>query len=151
LTLRGNDPCTGWTKILLSTTRPVGKACLYKVPHHGSHTADHPGTWADLLSPKPLCVLTPFYRGTSKLPTPSDIERINYHTDEAYISSNLKTKRIKRPKAVEEMLRGAVRSIHPVHGSFGHVRVRSSNMQEHLHLSVSLFGDAIPLKAFRAS
>jgi hypothetical protein len=144
-----NDPNTGWAKILLSATRPPGQACLFKVPHHGSHTADHPGTWARLLEPRPLCILTPFWKGSTKLPKPSDIERIMHHTDDAYISADMKTKRIKRVKPVEETLRGAVRSIYPVHSSFGHVRVRSSATPDCPHLKVDMFGDAIPLKAFK--
>jgi beta-lactamase superfamily II metal-dependent hydrolase len=144
-----NDPSTGWAKIVGSTTRPAGQACLFKVPHHGSRNADHPSAWSNLVEPLPLCVLTPFWRGSTKLPRRNDIERIMRHTDNAFISADLKAKKLKRPKPVEEMLKGAVRSIHPLHSSFGHVRVRSSTQMGPGALAVDLFGDAIPLSAFQ--
>jgi len=144
-----DNPETGGARILLSTTRPGGRACLFKVPHHGSRNADHPGVWSELVRPHPVCVLTPFWRGSTKLPKRSDIERIMQHTDDAYISADLKAKRLKRHKPVEEMLRGAVRSIRPLHSSFGHVRVRSSAVGDRRQLTVDLFGDAIPLIAFQ--
>jgi hypothetical protein len=88
--------------------------------------------------------------GSAQLPRRSDIERIMQHTDNAYISADLKAKRLKRRKPVEEMLKGAVRSIRPLHSSFGHVRVRSSGQMDPKELAVDLFGDAIPLNAFHA-
>jgi beta-lactamase superfamily II metal-dependent hydrolase len=143
------DQNIGWTKILLSTTRPTGRAGVFKVPHHGSRNADHPSVWSDLLGPHPLCILTPFWRGSKILPQRSDVNRIMQHTDTAFISAEMRARRVKRPKPVEEMIKGAVRSIHPVHSSFGHVRVRSSSQTQGGRVTVDLFGDAIPLSAFQ--
>mgnify|MGYP001039830099 CR=1 FL=1 len=145
------DTDMGWTGILRSRIRPMGRASYFKVPHHGSSSANHPDVWTQMLDPRPLCVLTPFWRGSRRLPQRNDVRRIMGQTDEAYITADLKTKRLKRPKPVEELLRGAVRSIRPIYSSFGHIRVRSSAETAHQPLSVDLFGDAIPLKAFRGT
>jgi beta-lactamase superfamily II metal-dependent hydrolase len=36
------NPDMGWSVILGSRTDPMGKASIFKIPHHGSSTADHP-------------------------------------------------------------------------------------------------------------
>ncbi|NKC16741.1 MAG: MBL fold metallo-hydrolase [Gammaproteobacteria bacterium] len=145
-----SNPLAGWSAILTSTTRPSGNASVFKVAHHGSHNGDHSGIWTNLLCANPLAVVTPFPRGKKKLPTPSDANRICSRTSCAYITASPDAPRSNRPKVVERMMRGAVRSMRPVHGGYGHVRLRRTLSDEEASWSVELFGAAMPLSALVA-
>jgi beta-lactamase superfamily II metal-dependent hydrolase len=63
------NPGGGWTAVLASTGREPTKAGIYKVPHHGSANSDHPGVWAEMLTPRPHAILSPFFLGDIVLPT----------------------------------------------------------------------------------
>jgi hypothetical protein len=103
-----------------------------------------------MLVPAPTAVLTPFSRGRKKLPTEGDVERICSHTDDAFITASPKVKKRNRPRAVERMLREAVRYIEPVHGRIGHVRLRAEGSGEPGSWNVELFGAAMPLRDLAA-
>jgi hypothetical protein len=93
----------GWMAVIESTSRPQGRAVVFKVAHHGSVTGHHDAIWTDLLATSPYAVLTPWNRG-SKLPTGSDCERIKGLTNKAYVTS-CQMKRLKPlPKAVTKTL-----------------------------------------------
>lgn len=95
----------GWTFILADPARPIGKSTLYKVPHHGSENAHHIGVWSQMLVDSPHAILTPYMVGSTRLPKPSDISRINQHTNSAHLTAPpapLRSRR--RPQAVEKTL-----------------------------------------------
>ena len=74
----------GWLKILHDRTRPRGTASVFKVPHHGSESADEPRVWRELLTPDPVALLTPWQRAGRTLPSNRDVQRILGRTSRAY-------------------------------------------------------------------
>ncbi len=78
----------GWAAIVEDTSRPVGKASVFKIPHHGSEGADEPAVWERMLEDEPFAVLTPWRRGSGVLPTKRDVERIQRATSKAWITNN---------------------------------------------------------------
>lgn len=135
-------PGTGWSEILGSRTYPQGRASVFKIPHHGSHTADHPQVWRELLETEPLAVLTPFSLGNVSLPTRQDVDRICARTDRAYATA-IPRQRLRRgrPNAVERTMREVVRSIREVMTSTGHIRLRADLAISPPEWRVELFGD----------
>lgn len=135
------EHATGWTVIVDSTTRPRGKSTVFKIPHHGSENGDQPLVWSEMLEPNPLAVITPFHRGSVKLPKPADLTRIAKRTDAVYQTAKLiETHKNRRSMTVERGIREAVRSIRELGGSVGHVRLRKKIGAE--KWVVDLFGDA---------
>jgi beta-lactamase superfamily II metal-dependent hydrolase len=141
-----SDPRTGWSVIVTSEPLTWRNASVFKVPHHGSAHADHPRVWADMLVEQPVAVLTPFNRGRVVLPRNSDITRIRQRTRQAFMTARPTRQRHRRPRIVEELVRGATRGIHPVQNSFGHVRLRTNPTSSTARWQVELFGDALPLE-----
>ncbi|MYA41178.1 MAG: hypothetical protein F4Z31_05445 [Gemmatimonadetes bacterium] len=78
----------GWLAIVGEQTRPEGRASVFKVPHHGSATADVPEVWHRMLEPDPMAILTPWRRGDKALPTPEDVARLLSRTTTAYASAD---------------------------------------------------------------
>lgn len=72
--LRGPTGC-GWGAIL-DFFRPMVKASVYKVAHHGSSNAHHDGIWEQLLEPESVALLAPYRAGRSPVPSPKDRERL---------------------------------------------------------------------------
>ena len=77
----------GWRSILQDAARPCGTASVFKIPHHGSESADEPGTWQHLLVAEPLALLTPWRRGDRTLPRNDDVRRILTRTADAYATA----------------------------------------------------------------
>jgi len=141
------DPDTGWSVIVESNTRPAGRASIFKIPHHGSKNAHNPIVWQDMLKEESISLLTPFVQGNVQLPTKQDIRRICTRCNKAYITAKPIIKRRKREKIVEQFVSGATRSIRPLFGSYGQVRLRSS-IETGLHdWKIDLIGDATQLKS----
>jgi hypothetical protein len=69
-------PACGWQAVLDNPARPIGRADLIKVPHHGSVTGHHDDVWSEMAVEFPVAVLTPFRNGSVRLPTPADRDRI---------------------------------------------------------------------------
>lgn len=115
------NPLTGWEAIVSSVSRPDGVAQVFKVPHHGSVTADHPRVWQQLLDKSPCALLTPFTR--QQLPSGNDLKRIATRTDRAFCTERSTgwTPR-RRSNVVERMT--ATRKLRALVGPMGHVRLR---------------------------
>jgi hypothetical protein len=142
------NPGTGWSVIVGSTTRPLGRASIFKIPHHGSQNADQLQVWTEMLEVEPIAVLTPFVRGHVYLPTEADAMRLCSRTTRAYATAEAKRSQVRqRSKAVERTLRETVRNIRAVHSSQGHVRLRTSMLASgETNWRVELFGDALSLR-----
>ena len=98
----------GWVEILQSQERPMGKASVFKVPHHGSRNAHEPEVWRRMLDADPVAVLAPWRLAGRALPAEEDVERILSHTDNAYASARHEVSgsgRRKRIPAVERTIR----------------------------------------------
>jgi hypothetical protein len=119
------NPATGWQALLASAARPSGQAQIFKIPHHGSANADHPGVWGDMLLPNPHAALTPYTRGRF-LPQPQDIARLKGRTPHLYCTARPGGwTPPRRDPAVEKILREAVRERRALSGPMGHVRIRA--------------------------
>src|SRR5207249_264585 len=121
---------TGWLAILDSTTRPPGRASVYKVPHHGSADADNPRVWSEMLDETPIALLSPHVKGRNVLPRASDAKRICNQTKEAYVTADPKVKESKlKSKIVEKTVKETVRYIREIPTSPGHIRVRGKKTE----------------------
>ncbi len=77
----------GWVEILRSRERPMGRASVFKIPHHGSRNAHEPRVWREMLEPEPVAALAPWRRGGASLPKKGDVERVLSLTENAYAST----------------------------------------------------------------
>lgn len=115
----------GWRAIISSKERPTGRAQFFKVSHHGSENADCPDCWTELLSVRPIAVVTPY--SSSRLPKPSDVRRLCVRTPHVFMTSDPSGYGLpRRDNAIERTLRETVisRSRRALSGHMGHVRVR---------------------------
>jgi hypothetical protein len=113
----------GWNAIARSSERPEGRAAFFKVPHHGSHNADSPECWANLLSGLPTVFLTPY--APSRLPRAEDIDRICLRSGQVYLTSNSANYGLpRRENAVEKTLREIAVKRRSLRGLAGHIRLR---------------------------
>lgn len=142
------DPKTGWSVIVNTSSRPEGKASLFKIPHHGSKNAHHGSVWTEMLEDKPVAVVTPYENGKTTLPSKTDVERICSLTDKGYATAINKGGKTTRDRTVEKTIRETVRYIKQLHTSIGHVRVRVKPSNP---WTVELFGDALPLNRLYTS
>ena len=148
-----HNPFGGWKLIDESPERPDGKASLFKVPHHGSVTGEHPHVWLDILQHQPVAVVTPFHSGGTKLPTQMDVDRICSRTPHAYITAMFKDRTSRsRTGSVNRTIHETVRSIRKVNESFGHVRARKKIEQsDEAAWRIELFGEACPLPSLNCN
>lgn len=140
------DPASGWRAIINSQTRPQGRASFFKIPHHGSASADHPDTWSMSLETNPFSVLSPFASGGISLPSKKDVFRISEKTDNAYstaIPKQILFKPIER--MVEKFLKERGLPISQVQFSTGQVRARGRYINGKLTWTVELFRGALPI------
>jgi len=141
----------GWSAILSSTTRPEGKADIFKIAHHGSADGDVSEVWTALLERNPVAMLTPFARGRTALPTVSDVTRICNRTTRAYATGRPVSGRSpRRSSAVERTIREVAHSMRPVCTTAGHVRIRvdmSTPEVRAVDPEVETFNGALRLRA----
>ena len=77
----------GWRAIVEARRGIEPRACLFKVPHHGSAGAHNSEVWSELLKAYPKSIVTPWKRGGGQLPKDTDRERIRKLSGNAYITS----------------------------------------------------------------
>lgn len=130
----------GWNAVLASK-HDLGKATVFKVPHHGSANADCEDVWKQMLTPQPVAVVTPFSSGKA-LPTDSDLQRLSSRTRSLYCTARSTGHPPRRESMVEKKLKGVVSERRVIEGAPGHIRVRWSVMDEHSEPSVELFNGA---------
>lgn len=142
----GNDPQRGWLGVIGGSVGPTVKSELYKVAHHGSENADHPGIWSTLLEPSPLAVLTPFLKGSVQLPRESDIDRIAHLAKRVFATSPSRPiAPAPRDSAVERTLREVTKRRRVRTGRMGHVRLRHDGVS----WREEFFGAAAAVSAVR--
>ena len=140
----------GWTEILQGGMRPPGKASAFKIPHHGSASADVPEVWQQMLDPGPFAVLAPWKKGGNALPRRVDAERILLNTVNAYSSStagSVASRTRRRSRMVDRMIRESGTRLQRLPMSPGAVRLRRV-IGEQAPWSVTLLGNACHLKIF---
>lgn len=143
-----DNPHTGWQAIVASETRSMGRAHVFKVPHHGSANADHPDVWTLILVTGSHAIFTPYSRGQA-LPTAADIERLKGRTPNAYCTA--RSTRAdggwaspRRDTAVERTLKEVVRNRKALTGPMGHIRLRAKHFAPD-SIEVALFNGAYRL------
>jgi beta-lactamase superfamily II metal-dependent hydrolase len=130
----------GWSSIV-SDKFCLGsqRASTYKVAHHGSITGEHAGIWSDLLTAAPTSVLTPFIRGSVKLPTAADASRLAQLSSVAYISSD-GSKRPQLDTGLQRRMSVVAKKLVPINTGFGAIRLRKKLGSS--DWKVDLFGNA---------
>jgi len=117
-------PTWGWSAVVSDRWSGARRqATAYKIAHHGSCSGDCPGIWAGLLHPNPAACLTPFTRGSQRLPTNADRARMKRNTSRAYITSGAS----RRPDMDNRQLKrlgDICKKIAQVDAGFGAVRLR---------------------------
>jgi len=135
----------GWSSIVNSSwCNKKTRASVYKVAHHGSETGHNDAVWSVLLKDKDKVTscLTPFNRGSHRLPTEQDQARIRRLSGQAFISSGA-SKRPQMNSEEHKRLQDIGTNISVLNAGFGAVRIRrkvGASSWEH-----ELFGDAKPL------
>ena len=142
----------GWVDILHSTTRPRGKASVFKVPHHGSGNADDPRVWQNMLETGPWAVVAPWRLGGRVLPNRRDVRRILSFTANAYStvpSSQLTSSPTRRHRMVDKTIRESGIQLRSMPMSQDAVRLRRAAGNQ-TQWRVELLGSACALKDFAA-
>ncbi len=135
------DPYTGWSVIVNSTTRPPGRAAVFKVAHHGSQTAHNNEVWSDMLVGSPLAVLTPFRR--SQLPRPRDVARITDLTTQAYSTARVRAPKVPRADpAVRKTLREMGVTVTKAEPKIGTLRLRTGGIANFDTWTIELIREA---------
>ena len=117
----------GWLRILESTERPIGRASVFKVPHHGSENAHEQGVWEQMLVRDPFAVLTPWRRGRGRLPRSRDVQRLRSCTTNAYATAKVHPpSRPTRKRAVDRTIRESGIELRRMPASYGCIRLRRS-------------------------
>jgi metallo-beta-lactamase superfamily protein len=114
----------GWGAILALNPAASRRASLVKVPHHGSVSAHDQRMWDEVLVPKPAALLTPWNRGSTRLPTDEDRCRIANLAPDAFIVGQCTAKLERYDPAVERTLKEVAESRHTAIGHMGHARAR---------------------------
>ena len=137
------DPDSGWSVIVKSKERPQRDAVIFKVPHHGSKNAHNDDVWSKMLLTQPYAIVTPYNRGKKKIPSPSDVTRIEAYTSNGYATAKLSPSKstFNRPAAVERTIKETVGKIRKIQPNTGLVRLRNSLSGSH-DWSVELFNSA---------
>jgi beta-lactamase superfamily II metal-dependent hydrolase len=119
-------PHKGWTELLDTSQCLEGpKATLFKIPHHGSHNAYLDRQWSELLVQQPAAVLTPYNRGSKKLPTEQDVQRILRHSPDTFSTARFTSVAPKRlDRAVERSLEEGNIKLRSSEIRMGHVQFR---------------------------
>jgi beta-lactamase superfamily II metal-dependent hydrolase len=116
-------PGTGWAYIC-SQHNPSKMASVFKVPHHGSVSSYYPVVWSQMLAPGVYACVTPYQRGRNFLPTSTDIDTLKSHTANAFITSRMQQRRIKRPPNIQKLITASAKNQHCIFRGKGHVTFR---------------------------
>ena len=114
----------GWRRILASGERPAGRACVFKVPHHGSKDAHERKVWKQMLIPDPFAVVTPWRRGVGRLPRPHDVRRLRSCTTNAYVTAKIHPSKPTRSKTVDRTIRESGIELRRTPASHSSIRLR---------------------------
>lgn len=118
------DPNRGWMDIVAGRRGRTPRPHLFKIAHHGSAGAHCDELWEDVLSEKPIAVVTPWRVGGNQLPTADDCKRIVDRSSAAYITSAVRLSMKKRyDRTVIKLIEHGAVSLEPALFSCGAVNV----------------------------
>jgi beta-lactamase superfamily II metal-dependent hydrolase len=140
-------PYKGWTEVLDTSQCLTGSAAsIFKIPHHGSENAYLEPQFTELLTPDPYLVLTPYNRGSQRLPTSSDVARILGHSAHTYSSARVGSVAPKKfDRAIEKSLEEGNIELRSSEIKMGHVQFRKKIDDAASGWKPVLFGNAIRL------
>lgn len=122
-----SDPQLGWTAIVNSSARPLDRAHVFKVAHHGSPNGDDAAIWHQLLQPQVTACLAPFTRGRVPRPQPSDVDRLCTRADTLYQTAPAQRPAPQPlPAAVEHTVGEVAREFGGAEPAVGCVRLRAA-------------------------
>lgn len=130
-----SNPLMGWSAIVNSKGRSTSKAHLVKIPHHGSSNGDSPEMWTHLVINRPIGIVTPYNRGSQKLPSDKDLQRLSEKCGNLFYT-NVPTSSMpkRRIPAVERTIKMISLNRRVVKYEMGHVRLRTN-----IHSSTGLW------------
>jgi hypothetical protein len=131
----------GWMGVI-SQHKVTPPALVFKVPHHGSSNGYFADVWTKLLTADPFTVVTPFGKGSVRLPQDSDLVRLSSHTNNLFCTSRGAGKPPVRDAATERWIRTQVKERRVIEGQPGHVRIRWSIQNGPVTPSIELFNGA---------
>ncbi|MEX2621692.1 MAG: MBL fold metallo-hydrolase [Egibacteraceae bacterium] len=118
------DRSIGWGAVVDSTTRPTGRATLYKVAHHGSPNADAAEIWDKLLAAAPTATLAPFTHGRVVRPDAEDVQRICGRAGALHLTAPAEPPgRVSRPPAVQRLVDEVAVALRRLEPPLGSVRL----------------------------
>lgn len=120
-------PNTGWSAIVGQAARPIHRAGVFKVAHHGSANGDFEGIWLEMLTATPNAIVAPWIWGNGSLPTGADLDRLSARTSEIFIASKLSGGKVRRRKpTVDQAIKESTKSMAAVRKRPGIVRLRKA-------------------------
>ncbi len=133
----------GWRAILYSQNKPLERAFIAKVPHHGSSRSYCREMWTQMVASNPIALLTPKSSGKTPLPSETDIKNIRKHASSIFSTGTpAGWKPHRRDRSVERTIKEIVRTHRSVHGPMGHVQVRFFPRKESGSISIKCFNGA---------
>lgn len=141
---RGQDKRRGWRAIVRTKSETAGLNHAYKVAHHGSSDADLDEIWSDLLVGNCHALVTPYARGRSPRPFPSDVARIKSRTTNAYCTA-MPSRPPARDKLVDKTMREVTLHRRALRRTPGHIRLRIPIDEPQINIGVELFNGALRL------
>jgi hypothetical protein len=142
---------SGWNGVLNSSTLPVSKAQLVKIPHHGGLSGHHDGMWSELAVPRPIATLTPWAKAGGKLPSAADVERLKRIVGTGFSTGpSALGKETNQPTVVAKVLAKDRIKLRRIAELVGHVRHRATVSGGPLVWHTDLFGRGCALEAMAA-
>lgn len=83
----GTSTTDGWNAVVNNYSHKKCRPSIFKIPHHGSENGHNDLVWKNILSEKPISILTVYNKG-SKLPKESDIDRIKKLSKKLFVIGN---------------------------------------------------------------
>jgi beta-lactamase superfamily II metal-dependent hydrolase len=125
--LSGPAPNCGWSAVVDSEYLTGKRASVFKVPHHGSPTSEHPRVWSELVAEDVVSILTPYRAGRHPRPDEADLDRISSQSEAVYITATTaRPKPDAQTRARIASLTPYVQNVRDPDGIPGHVRLRKN-------------------------
>ena len=145
-----NRPGEGWLAVL--TQHDGVSAMAFKVPHHGSASADCADVWSTMLVSAPIAILTPYSSGVTPLPSPADLRRLTGRTSHLYCTAQPNgTGPARREAFIEKQLKRVTRTRRVVVGESCQVRVRWRPQNPSAPPEIEMFSGAYRIGAAPAA
>jgi len=118
----------GWHAIVDRRKSRPDASVVFKIAHHGSSNADCPEVWEHLITTSaPICLVSPFERGSVRLPQPTDVQRLKGRSHRCFVTSAKMRQASRKDRLTEKMISAATRRYQPEGLELGHVQLRGDD------------------------